>query len=219
MSSPHTMTSRAAGLSGSNGGPRPALAGRLRPPVVPPGAAHQRHPRARPRAGLYAAYLMPQGRMIADMCLYEMEDGLLITAPRAGGRRPARPVRQPGLRRGRARRGPHGRAGADGLHGPGALGRGRARAGRARRRHAALAAFHHRRLPFGRRGRLSLRPPTSWAAGLDLLVEAPRAAPLREALVRRARWPWPRRWPRCCAWRGGRAGVRRGHGRGELYLF
>ena len=37
----------------------------------------------KPGEGCYAAYLTPQGRMIADMCVYELGDVILLALPRA----------------------------------------------------------------------------------------------------------------------------------------
>src|SRR4029077_1727978 len=36
-----------------------------------------------PGEGCYAAYLTPQGRMIADLFVYELGDAMLLTVPRA----------------------------------------------------------------------------------------------------------------------------------------
>ena len=133
-----------------------------------------------PGQGCYAAYLTPQGRMIADMRLYEMEDGLLMTvpAPAAAALRDrfdslvfAEDVRVEDRTAALAQ---------IGLHGPGAA----AAAERALGAPGAvtpLAAFHHRRLPFGD-ATIVVASTDELGGGLDLFVEAPLAAPLREAL-------------------------------------
>ena len=133
-----------------------------------------------PGRGCYAAYLTPQGRMIADMRLYEMEDGLLMTVPAsvAAAVRDrfeslvfSEDVRVEDRTAALAQVGLHGPGAADAaeraLGAPGAV--------------RPLAAFHHRRLPFGD-ATLVVASTDELGGGLDLFVETPHAAALAGAL-------------------------------------
>ena len=59
--------------------PRPDRRLRHRARVLPAGPADQRHRRAEGGQGCYAAYLTAQGRMIADLYVYELGDVMLLT--------------------------------------------------------------------------------------------------------------------------------------------
>jgi folate-binding protein YgfZ len=133
-----------------------------------------------PGRGCYAAYLTPQGRMIADMRLFEMDDGLLMTVPvsmaarlrdRLDGLVFSEDVRIEDRTAALAQLGLHGPRAAStvehALGAPGAV--------------APLAAFRHRRLPFGDTT-VVVASTDELGGGLDLFVETPRAAALRDAL-------------------------------------
>ncbi len=133
-----------------------------------------------PGRGCYAAYLTPQGRMIADMRLYDMDDGLLMTLPasvaaavrdRLDSLVFSEDVRVEDRTAALAQLGLHGPTAAAvaerALGAPGAVG--------------PLAAFHHRRLPFGDTT-VVVAAADELGGGLDLFVEAPHAAALHAAL-------------------------------------